>query len=168
MVYKRRELNIRHWIRRSGFGRISQSHHSCHVDSSGSKQKESTACKSKTHSPSEYFDSCLYRDEHQKGSSSTLLYSCSKSNRIKVIINSFAQDIRKRPDYSIRFLDYLSKHPNNTSCRDIHIFRFGSAFLGLMFFEADVVDADPYKRSTLLNVYMRFVEKQIKAMIVPV
>ena len=79
----------------------------------------------------------------------------------------FAQDIRKRPDYSIRFLDYLSKHPNNTACRDIHIFHFGSAFLGLMFFEADVVDADPYKRSTLLNVYMWFVEKQIKAMVVP-
>ena len=31
----------------------------------------------------------------------------------------------------------------------------------------DVVDANPYKRSTLLNVYMRFVEKQIKAMVVP-
>lgn len=85
---------------------------------------------------------------------------------MKVIINSFAPDIRKRPDYYIRFLDYLSKHPNNTSCRDNLLFHFGSAFLGLVFFEADIVDADPYMRSSLLNLYFRFVEKQIKAMVV--
>ena len=96
-----------------------------------------------------------------------LLFCIAVANQIGYEGSYFAQDIRKRPDYSIRFLDYLSKRPNNTSCRDILSFRFGSAFLGLMFFEADVVDADPYKRSTLLNVYMRFVEKQIKAMVVP-
>lgn len=47
MVYKRRELNIRHWIRRSGFGRFPS--HIIHAMStpSGSKQKESTACKAK-------------------------------------------------------------------------------------------------------------------------
>ena len=96
-----------------------------------------------------------------------LLFCIAVANQVGYEGSYFAQDIRKRPDYSIRFLDYLSKRPNNTSCRDILSFRFGSAFLGLMFFEADVVDADPYKRSTLLNVYMRFVEKQIKAMVVP-